>query len=76
MYEELIVYVEHACWGRIVTAIMSEVTSQLQAEFCKHAEPAKQKNLLSVIALSVNQKINKSETLSHGTSKSYHSTIL
>ena len=29
--------------GGIVTAMMSEVTSQLQAKFCKHAEPAKQK---------------------------------
>ena len=31
--------------GRIVTAMMSEVTSQLQAKFCKHAEPAKQKKI-------------------------------
>ena len=52
--------------GGIVTAIMSEVTSQLQAEFCKHAEPAKQKNLLSVIALSV-----KSTNL-----KPYHMALL
>ena len=44
--------------GKIVTAMMSEVTLQLQAKFCKHAEPAKQKKLLSVIALSVSQEIN------------------
>ena len=55
--------------GRIVTAMMSEVTSQLQAKFCKHAKPAKEKKLLSVIALSVKQEINKSETLSHGISE-------
>ena len=35
------------------------MTSQLQAKFCKHAEPAKQKKLLSVVALSVNQEITK-----------------
>ena len=55
--------------GGIITAMMSEVTSQLQAKFCKHAELAKQKKMLSVIALSVNQEINKTETLSHGISK-------
>ena len=54
---------------RIVTAMMSEVTSQLQAKFCKHAKPAKEKKLLSVFALSVKQEINKSETLSHGISE-------
>ena len=30
--------------GGVVTAVMSEVASQLQGEFCKHAESAKQKN--------------------------------
>ena len=58
MYEELIVYVEHI-GGGVVTAVMSEVTSQLQGEFCKLAEICKTEKLLSAIVLSVNQEINK-----------------
>ena len=27
--------------GGVITPVMSEVTSQLQAEFCEHAESAK-----------------------------------
>ena len=57
MYEELIVSVEDI-EGGVVTAVMSEVTSQLQGEFCKLAETEK---LLYAIALSVNQEIKKLE---------------
>ena len=67
MYEELIVYVEHTGSGD-VTAVMSEVTSQLQGEFCKLAESCKTEKQLSAIALSVNQKINKTGTSPHGIS--------
>ena len=60
MYEELIVSVEDI-EGGVVTAVMSEVTSQLQGEFCKLAEICKTEKLLYAIALSVNQEINKLE---------------
>ena len=60
MYEELIVSVEDI-GGGVVTAVMSEVTSQLQEEFCKLAEICKTEKLLYAIALSVNQEINKLE---------------
>ena len=60
MYEELIVSVEDI-GGGVVTAVMSEVTSQLQGEFCKLAEICKTEKLLYAIALSVNQEINKLE---------------
>ena len=61
MYEELIVSVEDI-EGGVVTAVMSEVTSQLQGEFCKLAEICKTEKLLYAIALSVNQEIKKLET--------------
>ena len=64
MHDELIVYVEHIV-SRDVTAVMSEVTSQLHREFCKLAEICKTEKLLSA-AISVNQEINKSGTLPHG----------
>ena len=60
MYEELIVSVEDIGSG-VVTAVMSEVTSQLQGEFCKLAEICKTEKLLYAIALSVNQEIKKLE---------------
>ena len=60
MYEELIVSVEDI-EGGVVTAVMSEVTSQLQGEFCKLAEICKTEKLLYAIALSVNQEIKKLE---------------
>ena len=60
MYEELIVSVEDI-GGGVVTAVMSEVTSQLQGEFCKLAEICKTEKLLYAIVLSVNQGINKLE---------------
>ena len=60
MYEELIVSVEDI-GGGVVTAVMSEVTSQLQGEFCKLGEICKTEKLLYAIVLSVNQEINKLE---------------
>ena len=60
MYEELIVSVEDI-GGGVVTAVMSEVTSQLQGQFCKLAEICKTEKLLYAIALSVNQEIKKLE---------------
>ena len=48
--------------GGVITPVMSEVTSHLQAEF------ANMQNM-SVIVLSVNQEINKPETLSDGVSE-------
>ena len=60
VYEELIVSVEDI-EGGVVTAVMSEVTSQLRGEFCKLAEICKTEKLLYAIALSVNQEIKKLE---------------
>ena len=62
MYEELIVSVEDI-GGGVVTAVMSEVTSQLQGQSCKLAEICKTEKLLYIyaIALSVNQEIKKLE---------------
>ena len=60
MYEELIVSIEDI-GGGVVTAVMSEVTSQLQGQFCKLAEICKTEKLLYAIALSVNQEIKKLE---------------
>ena len=65
MYIELIVYVEHT-GGGVVTAVISEMTSQFQGEFCKLAEISTTEKLLSAIVLSVNQEINKTGTLPHG----------
>ena len=53
-------------WGGVVTAMMSKLTSQLQEQFCKLAEICKTEKLLSAVAFSVNQEINKTGTLSHG----------
>ena len=54
--------------GGVVTTVMSKQTSQLQGEFCKLAEICKQKKLLSGIALSVYQEINRTGTSPHGIS--------
>ena len=45
------------------------MTSQLQAKFCKHAEPVKQKKIAVCNCSFCESGINKSETLSHGISK-------
>ena len=72
MYDESIVHVQHAPsmfymhYCGVVTAVMSKLTSQFQGKFCKLAEICKTEKLLSAVALSVNQEINKTETLPHG----------
>ena len=75
MYDKLIVYVEHI-GGGVVAAVMSEMTSQLQGEFCKLAESCKTEKLLSATALSVNQEINKTGISPHGISGFIDSTKL
>ena len=72
MYDESIVHVEHAPsmfymhYCAVVTAVMSKLTSQFQGKFCKLTEICKTEKLLSAVALSVNQEINKMGTLPHG----------
>ena len=59
MYEELTVYVEHI-GGGVVTAVMSENHScreNLILQTCRNLH-----NMLSAIALSVNQEINQTGT--------------
>ena len=65
MYEELIVSVEDI-GGGVVTAVMSEVTSQLQGEFCKLAEICKTEKLHAVCNCAFCESGNqKTGTLPH-----------